>query len=416
MPPELGLPPSVNLERGSSAAPLLSPMRWPGRLSYRGCLSSSPSNASYLILVNGREQANKGVGVVADAARIAKTLGRVLVEPAMASSRMRNPWNASDWAGSAFGDYWDLEPLCTFTPMLPLHVFQPPTSDILAKGELIWLKQAHGPTHATTRINIEGLGMLRSTWERDAVRNYFKAASQARYLVLDRVWKTGTVHPSSRANFNHSSLMDFPAAPAIVAKANTARKRMGKYACMQWRSEGCPAENITDCASKFNTAARKHLEHYNAATRTLLEHAEIKKTVLATDVIPNRSWTLRQWLANPRHKKHKRMYDIAQEVLLQDLNLTDSMGSIPASLSLSVDQGVKSIVEMQVCARAALLITCHGSAAVASKLFYLQKEARRIGSNCSFCSKGDSGFVERLLTSRHLYAKQTGSHLTTTVW
>ena len=80
--------------------------------TYDGCESAMPEPRRFLMVVDAREQSQKSLGVVNDAAFYARALNRVLVEPGVAASRIVDPFGEAEqeqehefnkftWRGSA---------------------------------------------------------------------------------------------------------------------------------------------------------------------------------------------------------------------------------------------------------------------------------------------------------------------------
>ena len=84
--------------------------------TYDGCESAMPEPRRFLMVVDAREQSQKSLGVVNDAAFYARALNRVLVEPGVAESRIIDPfgeaeqkhdWRTTPWRGLGLANYWD---------------------------------------------------------------------------------------------------------------------------------------------------------------------------------------------------------------------------------------------------------------------------------------------------------------------
>ena len=65
--------------------------------TYDGCESAMPEPRRFLMVVDAREQSQKSLGVVNDAAFYARALNRVLVEPGVAESRIVDPFSEATW-------------------------------------------------------------------------------------------------------------------------------------------------------------------------------------------------------------------------------------------------------------------------------------------------------------------------------
>ena len=64
--------------------------------TYDGCESAMPEPRRFLMVVDAREQSQKSLGVVNDAAFYARALNRVLVEPGVAESRIIDPFGEAE--------------------------------------------------------------------------------------------------------------------------------------------------------------------------------------------------------------------------------------------------------------------------------------------------------------------------------
>jgi len=322
---------------------------------------------------------------VTDAAYYAQILGRVLVEPAVKDSRIVNPFDG-DWGGLTLADYWDIGPLCRYTRVAPLWLY------LEMEGAATAMPVSHEPTSAKPRVtmpkalrddwshtsaHLNKSRGLRSDADAHEVEEHFAPFRSKRVIVLSGVWKTG----GGIGKLSHNMPQLSPA-PSLVERAATLACRFrGSFTCVQWRTEDSVASlnknsttALSECAASLAVAANDGMR------RAGLSH---RPTVLISDLLQGNSGTLH------RDVRQANAENLLTNALPVD---TDAM----AEFRKIQDSGLRSMVEMEVCARSTLVITCHS---------FDELEALNVTvpntSLCQPCAKLNSGFTRHMLMLRN---------------
>ena len=332
--------------------------------TYDGCESAMPEPRRFLMVVDAREQSQKSLGVVNDAAFYARALNRVLVEPGVAESRIIDPFGEAEkehdlrttpWRGLGLANYWDVRPLCRYMDgrLMPLQRF-------VAEGGL-----------ELERRELTDVGGHRSLVleSEDDVRDYFSPHADVPLLVLRELWRSNAEGRSWKPTARNSTRDAVPTlaiAPSIATVADElAHALPSPFACVQWRAED-GTDRPEECAEELADAVGSWGRLSEAV-------------VLLTDLYPGNSGTFKQ---KPAHKS-------ALRILEERLPLGPANAQAEKWRAVN-DSGLRSMLELEVCARARLLVTCNEA---------LVNESLAAGNQprCAKCAKLRSGFTERVV-------------------
>ena len=330
--------------------------------TYDGCGSemAAPQGHQFLMVVDAWEQSQKSLGVVNDVAFYARALNRVLVEPGVAESRIVDPFGEATWKpwrGLGLANYWDVRPLCRYLDgrLMPLQRFVAEGGLELEKREL----KGKGS---------EYLGSLQLESE-DDVRAHFAPHADVPLLVLRRQWRSnveGRSWNSTSRNSTRDAVPTLAIAPSITTVAEElAHALPSPFACVQWRAED-GTDRPEECAEELADAVGSWGRLSEAV-------------VLLTDLYPGNSGTFKQ---KPAHKS-------ALRILEERLPLGPANAQAEKWRAVN-DSGLRSMLELEVCARARLLVTCNEA---------LVNESLAAGNQprCAKCAKLRSGFTERVV-------------------
>ena len=330
--------------------------------TYDGCGSemAAPQGHRFLMVVDAREQSQKSMGVVNDVAFYARALNRVLVEPGVAESRIVDPFGEATWKpwrGLGLANYWDVRPLCRYLDgrLMPLQRF-------VAEGGL-----------ELERRELTDVGGHRSLVleSEDDARDYFAPHADVPLLVLREVWRSNAEGRSWKPTARNSTRDAVPTlaiAPSIATVADElAHALPSPFACVQWRAED-GTDRPEECAAELADAV--------GSWGRLAE-----AVVLLTDLYPGNSGTF----ANANDPAHKS----ALRILEDRLPLGPANAQAKQWRAVN-DSGLRSMLELEVCARARLLVTCNEA---------LVNESLAAGNQprCTKCAKPGSGFTERVV-------------------
>ena len=332
--------------------------------TYDGCESAMTEPRRFLMVVDAREQSQKSLGVVNDAAFYARALNRVLVEPGVAESRIIDPFGEAEqehdgrttpWRGLGLANYWDVRPLCRYMDgrLMPLQRF-------VAEGGL-----------ELERRELTDVGGHRSLVleSEDDVRDYFSPHADVPLLVLRELWRSNAEGRSWKPTARNSTRDAVPTlaiAPSIATVADElAHALPSPFACVQWRAED-GTDRPEECAEELADAVGSWGRLSEAV-------------VLLTDLYPGNSGTFKQ---KPAHKS-------ALRILEERLPLGPTNAQAEKWRAVN-DSGLRSMLELEVCARARLLVTCNEA---------LVNESLAAGNQprCTKCAKLRSGFTERVV-------------------
>ena len=332
--------------------------------TYDGCGSemAAPQGHQFLMVVDAWEQSQKSLGVVNDVAFYARALNRVLVEPGVAESRIVDPFGEATWKpwrGLGLANYWDVRPLCRYLDgrLMPLQRFVAEGGLELEKREL----KGKGS---------EYLGSLQLESE-DDVRAHFAPHADVPLLVLRRQWRSnveGRSWNSTSRNSTRDAVPTLATAPSITTVAEElAHALPSPFACVQWRAED-GTDRPEECAAELADAVGSWGRLSEAV-------------VLLTDLYPGNSGTFAK-ASDPAHKS-------ALRILEERLPLGPANAQAEKWRAVN-DSGLRSMLELEVCARARLLVTCNEA---------LVNESLAAGNQprCTKCAKLSSGFTERVV-------------------
>ena len=330
--------------------------------TYDGCESAMPEPRRFLMVVDAREQSQKSLGVVNDAAFYARALNRVLVEPGVAESRIIDPFGEAEqkqrttpWRGLGLANYWDVRPLCRYMEgrLMPLQRF-------VAEGGLELERRELTDVGGHRALVLES---------EDDVRAYFAPHADVPLLVLRELWRSNAEGRSWKPTARNSTREAVPAlaiAPSIATVADElAHALPSPFACVQWRAED-GTDRPEECAAELADAVGSWGRLSEAV-------------VLLTDLYPGNSGTFKQ---KPAHKS-------ALRILEDRLPLGPANAQAKQWRAVN-DSGLRSMLELEVCARARLLVTCNEA---------LVNESLAAGNQprCAKCAKPRSGFTERVV-------------------
>lgn len=333
--------------------------------TYDGCGSEVAEPRRFLMVVDAREQSQKSLGVVNDVAFYARALNRVLVEPGVAESRIVDPFGEATWKpwrGLGLANYWDVRPLCRYMDgrLMPLQRF-------VAEGGLeLERRELEGK-------GSESLGSLQLESE-DDVRAHFAPHADVPLLVLRKQWRSnveGRSWNSTSRNSTREAVPTLAIAPSIATVAEElAHALPSPFACVQWRAEGA-TDRPEECAAELAGAVGR-----------LSDEA----VVLVTDLYPNNSVTF-EYDAEKRGLVGR--FESALRILQDRLPLGPANAQAEQWRAVN-DSGLRSMIELEVCARARLLVTCNEA---------LVNESLAAGNQpgCAKCAKLNSGFTERVI-------------------
>ena len=332
--------------------------------TYDGCESAMPEPRRFLMVVDAREQSQKSLGVVNDAAFYARALNRVLVEPGVAESRIIDPFGEAEqkddlrttpWRGLGLANYWDVRPLCRYMDgrLMPLQRF-------VAEGGLELERRELTDVGGHRALVLES---------EDDVRAYFAPHADVPLLVLRELWRSNAEGRSWKPTARNSTRDAVPTlaiAPSIATVADElAHALPSPFACVQWRAED-GTDRPEECAAELADAVGSWGRLSEAV-------------VLLTDLYPGNSGTFKQ---KPAHKS-------ALRILEDRLPLGPANAQAKQWRAVN-DSGLRSMLELEVCARARLLVTCNEA---------LVNESLAAGNQprCAKCAKLRSGFTERVV-------------------
>ena len=327
---------------------------------------AAPQGHRFLMVVDAWEQRQKSLGVVNDVAFYARALNRVLVEPGVAESRIIDPfgeaeqgddWRTTPWRGLGLANYWDVRPLCRYMDgrLMPLQRF-------VAEGGL-----------ELERRELTDVGGHRSLVleSEDDVRAYFAPHADVPLLVLRELWRSNAEGRSWKPTARNSTRDAVPTlaiAPSIATVADElAHALPTPFACVQWRAED-GTDRPEECAAELADAVGSWGRLSEAV-------------VLLTDLYPGNSGTFAK-ASDPAHKS-------ALRILEDRLPLGPANAQAEKWRAVN-DSGLRSMLELEVCARARLLVTCNEA---------LVNESLAAGNQprCAKCAKPRSGFTERVV-------------------
>ena len=337
--------------------------------TYDGCGSemAAPQGHRFLMVVDAWEQSQKSLGVVNDVAFYARALNRVLVEPGVAESRIVDPFGEATWKpwrGLGLANYWDVRPLCRYLDgrLMPLQRFVAEGGLELEKREL----KGKGS---------EYLGSLQLESE-DDVRAHFAPHADVPLLVLRRQWRSnveGRSWNSTSRNSTRDAVPTLAIAPSITTVAEElAHALPSPFACVQWRAEG-GTDRPEECAAELADAVGSWGRLSEAV-------------VLLTDLYPGNSVTFQH---AARSAGLVGRFESALRILQDRLPLGPTNAQAEQWRAVN-DSGLRSMLELEVCARARLLVTCNEA---------LVNESLAAGNQprCTKCAKLRSGFTERVV-------------------
>ena len=274
---------------------------------------------------------------------------------------MGDPWS-KERGGVGLGAWWDLKPLCRFVETVPLQLVR---SELPSRVvERLQSKQRGMPSI----LQVSGVnGGLSGSSNATAVRAFFASVGSARTIVLDGAARTSTAPGPGRPRLEQI-------APALSRIAIRSSQALGSFACVQWRSEASQAYqprhalDLQQCAQRLVGTAR-------AAMR----QRALNTAFVVTDLEEGNSDTL----------QHGAKTAAAYRTLVAGLPARHMDGID----DVRQNSGVYAQVQAEVCARAALLVTCE-------ERLVQYGAVVPPGGVCKQCVKWRSGFTLHVLERR----------------
>ena len=337
------------------------------------------SNPLYLLPINTPYLSTAALSAVSDAAEIALALGRVLVEPAMRNGRVVSPFDTT-WqrgARATLGSYWDLRPIERRQRFARLSALLDASANFTNPG---WKLDDAVVVSAVGLRSADRIAKRPADEVRRFFATSFPTAARARLLVLSRF--KPTVAHSGGHNFSAFGGAPYlPTAPALVREAEAITGELGRFACVQWRAERSSRAGTTALQRTIWVGCANQLAH---SANARMEAAGLRSAVLMTDLYGGSDTMPTAGLKQAQR---------ALEVLEGISGVTHPLHKIAARQQ--TDGGAAAQVELNVCARAALLITCTGALPGAQY--------------CTKCARAYSSFVSRLLAVRAEVRPESGA-------
>lgn len=188
--------------------------------------------------------------------------------------------------------------------------------------------------------------------------------------------------------------LDTPA--RINRRADALVQGSPPFACVQWRTEDSPIHGSVAGSSRCAASLA-------AATLSRMAPSApggIRQVSIVSDIFAGTSDTL----------SHGAAHAEARRVLLAKLPLS----RIQHAFTIINDTGMRGILELQVCARAAVVMTC-GMRGLMHKLG-VEGPPNQTASTCLECVKSNSGFTRHLIETRSRLQEGAGQGLKAYYW
>ncbi len=273
---------------------------------------------------------------------------------------MGDPWS-KERDGVGLGAWWDLKPLCHFVATVPLQVMR---GELPSRVARLHSKQRGMPSI----LEVSGVnGHLSGSSSASAVRAFFASVGSAEMIVLDGAARTSAAPGPGRPRLER-------VAPALLRIAIGSSGALGRYACVQWRYEASHA---------FRRQHTRDLQHCTqrliATAREAMRQRDLHKAFVVTDLEDGNSMSF-----NHGAQTTAAYRTLVTALPARHVNLIDRVRQ---------NSGVYAQLQAEVCARAALLVTCeerlaHYGAVVPP------------AATCKRCVKWKSGFTLHVLQTR----------------
>jgi hypothetical protein len=175
------------------------------------------------------------------------------------------------------------------------------------------------------------------------------------------------------------------------------------FACVQWRTENSPVHGsvagFSRCASSLAAATLSRMSMPQPGG-ILPQPGGIRQVTIVSDIFAGTSDTFHQGAAQAE----------ARRVLQAKLPLS----RLQNDFSIINDTGMRGMFELQVCARAAVVMTC-GTRKLMSKL-RVEGPPNQTVSVCPDCVKSNSGFTRHLIETRAKLREAAGVGLKAYYW
>ena len=274
---------------------------------------------------------------------------------------MGDPWS-KERDGVGLGAWWDLKPLCRFVATVPLLVVR---GELPSRVARLHSKQRGMPSS----LEVSGVnGRLSGSSSASAVRAFFASVGSARTIVLDGAARTSAAPGPGRPRLERI-------APALSRIAIGSSQALGRFACVQWRSESSQVDDQPRHALDLQQCAQRLVDTARAAMR----QRALDTAFVVTDLEDGNSDTLRHGA-----KTAAAYRTLVAGLPARHVNRIDDVRQ---------ESGVYAQLQAEVCARAALLVTCE------ERLAQYGAVVPPAGV-CKQCVKLRSGFTLHVLETR----------------
>ena len=360
----------------------------------------------YLVLLGVWEQANKGMAVVAEAASLARNLGRTLVEPAYCASRVTPPFDAPSDAGPTFersfnatmyasnltrlrakswrcsapkarlADFRNVRDACQRVPMISAAAFRlryPSLRDSVAFLPHVATEMLTPADQAKARSMSDRAVLYVGPWRR--------AIS---------VRAVGNGECTSRPCFG----VRLGVAPGLVKAARNASKRASPYTCVQWRSEDPHRVHkpLGRCADDLIHITRRAWQ--NSDMRVPSRRPPSGATVLFVSDLHGESDTYAKTQGQLTARRHLEKYFFGPGRTRRGLAAAGpGAGALAESMVRARGGAARATMEQLLCAAADVVVMC-------------------VGRNGCPCGRGlDSGFVSAIYRARReIFSRSTATN------
>eukprot|EP00967_Tisochrysis_lutea_P098306 scaffold145067_cov37-Tisochrysis_lutea.AAC.1 len=224
-------------------------------------------------------------------------------------------------------------------------------------------------------------------------REYFREAiGIASRLHMQRPPLLLVLHGLKRHRPGDYARLKLESPPSLNQHAYALAKSSQPYVCVQWRAEDSTMQGsvigMSKCAASLVRATKSRMASFSPAL-----DANRGRVLAISDIFSGTSDTVRQGASQAS----------ARRILLQQLPISP----IQHVLASTNDTGLRGILELQVCARALLVMTC-GSRRMMAK-GGVEPPPRSTEAECFRCVKTNSGFTRHLIDTRLRLQHMAGS-------
>ncbi|CAM9832547.1 unnamed protein product [Discosporangium mesarthrocarpum] len=285
----------------------------------------------YYLVMNSREQLGGVASVLADAAFVARSLNRTLVELPVSRSMVAN---AESWR-HGIGVYWDMDKLCQSNRVLDLHTFISLVErGIIPQSTFVTITEGRNPRSRVVS-NMET--------EIDAVNSMEELGVTGALVIV----VTGVAKTEWYERAEERLLTPNPFYLTVVKRLLTKEGwHPDNYMAIQWRTENS-LRNLTDC---YTAEVRGVVEEHRQ-----LQNLSARNVFFNTDMREGASHSYRY---NPRKVKGNDMDQMSDRVGTLALIDQDYSGGshIWDAINMYDDSGVQAIVGGLVSAHARVLL------------------------------------------------------------